>query len=161
MPRPKALPSRAHPGRDKRAPAFRFIHRAIEGIGEKARCQAGQGGGGIQSEAAPGVRRRLHGRNLRPAEEELWRNLVCVEGMHGGGHRSHQRRQAPGSGFPRRPAGRGRQLVGFPGIPQKEGDRGAEALRHRRPSGNARGNREAVPAGEAPALPRPRPKELH
>ena len=105
------------------------------------------------------MRRRLHGRHLRPAEEKLRRNIVGVEGMHRGGHRGDEGRPQAGFGFPSRaPRGR-RQLVGFPGIPQKEGDRRAEALRDGRPPRDARSDREVIPVGEAAALPRPCPKE--
>lgn len=79
--------------------------------------------------------------------------------MHRGRHRRYQRREEAGFGFPSRPTGGRRQLVRIPRIHQNERHREPQTIRHRRPSGDAGGNREIVPGIEEATLPRPRPKE--
>ena len=105
------------------------------------------------------MRRRLHGRHLRPPSEEIRRHVVRGEGMRRSRDRRDQRREEAGPGLPVRPAGGRRQLVRIPRIHQNARHREPQAVRHRRPSGDAGGDREMVPGIEEAALPRPRPKE--
>ena len=104
------------------------------------------------------MRRRLHGRDIRPPQAELRRFVVGLEGMHRGRDRRHARRKAPG---PRLQGGseRGRgELVRFPRIPPEERRREPEALRHGRPPRPSRGHIQGFPGVEAPALPGPCPE---
>ena len=105
------------------------------------------------------MRRRVHGRDVRTPEEKLRRILVRLQGMHRGGDRDNEGRKEAGSGFQGRAAGGRGQLVRFPRIPEREGDRGSEALRHRRPPRHAGGDCRILPKREPPALPGPRPEE--